>query len=228
MYRDHSISIVIPCLNEELSIAEVISYIPDFVDEIIVIDNASEDRTVEIARKHGAIVIEHSQNKGYGASLIVGFNKAYCDIVITGDGDNTYPVDHVRRIIDKLLDLDVDFISCRRFPLMIKESMKLRNYIGNYFFTALINVLFYFHIKDALSGMWVFRRKVLEKLPLVSGDFCLSPEIKIKAFRHPGIKAIEVPIIYDTRRGSSKLMPWKDGFKIMKFIIASRFAKDKQ
>lgn len=225
MYRKHSISIIIPCLNEELSIAEVISYIPKFVDEIIMVDNASQDRTVEIARRHGAIVIEHEYNKGYGASLKTGFSKATSNIIISGDGDNTYPIDHVRRIIDKLLNLNVDFISCRRFPLMIKESMRLRNRLGNYFFTFLTNILFDINIKDALSGMWVFRRKVLDRIVLETDDFCLSPEIKIKTFRHPQIKAIEVPIIYDTRRGPSKLMPYRDGFRIIKFMLRLRFCK---
>lgn len=225
MYRGLSIAVIVPCLNEAESIAEVISYVPEFVDEIIIVDNASEDNTAEIAESHGATVIRHKKNKGYGASLRAGFNHAHSDILISGDGDNTYPIDQTRRLIDKLINNDIDFISCRRFPLMTKSNMKLTNRIGNFLFTALINILYGFKIKDALTGMWIFRKTILKSLNLQRNDWCFSAEIKMSAFANPDIKSEEQPIIYETRLGKSKLMPFSDGYTIMKYIIKSKIRR---
>ncbi|HUV12498.1 MAG TPA: glycosyltransferase family 2 protein, partial [Acidobacteriota bacterium] len=102
MYKDWEITVVIPCLNEEEGIKKVLAKIPDFVDEVIVVDNGSTDGTGEIARKMGANVI-HENVRGYGRAYKTGLLHARGDIIITLDGDHSYPVDALSYLIEALL-----------------------------------------------------------------------------------------------------------------------------
>ncbi|MGA2263274.1 MAG: glycosyltransferase family 2 protein, partial [Acidobacteriota bacterium] len=94
MYRERRITVVIPCLNEEEGIAQVLSRMPAFVDEVIVVDNDSTDRTAEMARSFGAHVI-HEKIRGYGRAYKTGLMRAQGDIIVTLDGDHSYPVDGI-------------------------------------------------------------------------------------------------------------------------------------
>src|SRR5512147_1120240 len=99
MYKDRRITVVIPCLNEEKGIVEVLSRMPSFVDETIVVDNDSTDRTAELASRHGARVI-HERVRGYGRAYKTGLMEARGDIVVTLDGDHSYPVDAISYLIE--------------------------------------------------------------------------------------------------------------------------------
>ncbi len=223
MYKGKKISVVIPCYNEELGISKVLELIPTFIDEIIVIDDASTDNTAREAAKAGVKIIHHDSNLGYGASLKTGFKHALGDIIITCDGDRTYPVEHCQRILERMLEDNLDFISCRRFPLMIPESMELSRKVGNYIIACAVNLLFGLRLKDALSGMWVFRKAILPLLNLESNNFAFTTEIKIEAFTNPAVKAKEMPIIYDKREGKSKIFAIHDGLRILRSILKKRF-----
>lgn len=228
MYKGKVISIVIPCHNEEKGLPRVLNTLPDFVDEVLVVDNASSDRTVEVANFYKAKVICHSVNKGYGASYKSGFFQARGDIIVTGDGDGTYPLKYCQQFIDVLLEKNLDFISGCRFPLINPKSMNLTNKIGNRLITLTMNLLFGLRIHDSLSGMWVFKREMLNFLGRIESDgFSFSNEIKILAFKNSRIKAAEVPIVYEKRKGKSKLFPWTEGFKIVMFLIKRRLWKYK-
>jgi glycosyltransferase involved in cell wall biosynthesis len=92
LYKDHRITIIIPCLNEELGIGLVLDELPPFVDEAIVVDNNSTDQTADVARSRGAVVVSEL-NRGYGRAYKKGFLCATGDIIITLDGDHSYPLD---------------------------------------------------------------------------------------------------------------------------------------
>src|SRR5579884_4088703 len=92
MYKSNSITVIIPCLNEEQGIEQVLRRMPDFVDQIIVVDNGSTDRTSDVAQAFGAQVIREPV-LGYGRSYKRGFSVAACDLIITLDGDHSYPPD---------------------------------------------------------------------------------------------------------------------------------------
>src|ERR1700722_13709062 len=92
MYKDMRITVVIPCLNEEEGIRNVLGDLPPFVDEIIVVDNGSTDRTSAVARELGANVVSEL-NRGYGRAYKAGFARATGDIIVTLDGDHSYPAD---------------------------------------------------------------------------------------------------------------------------------------
>ena len=225
MYKGRKISVVIPCYNEADGIRKVIAVIPKFVDEILVIDNASSDDTVKNASEAGAVVIRHKENMGYGGSYITGFSSATGDIIVACDGDHTYPIECCQNVLDILIEESIDFISCCRFPLVNKANMHIRNRIGNRLLTQFTNLLFGMQIQDSLSGMWFLNRNILPIMNLTCTHFGFSPEIKIEAFTNEKIKAAEVHVTYRSRSGESKLIAWKDGLDIALFILKKRLRK---
>jgi len=113
MYNDKKISVVVPCYNEEKGIKKVITKLPNFVDEIIVVDNNSSDHTGEVAKSLGGKVIFESR-KGYGRAYKTGLKAAQGDIIVTMDGDGTYPTLAIPYLVDVLIEEELDFISARR------------------------------------------------------------------------------------------------------------------
>ena len=160
MYKGLTISVVIPCFNEEEGIAHVLQQMPEYVDETIVVDNNSTDGTAEVAQSLGARVI-HESRKGYGSAYQAGLPAATGDIIATVDGDGTYPSDAIAPLIDEMLAGGLDFISASRFPLQDRNAMRRRNQFGNMVLTWTTRVLFWRWIADSQSGMWVFRRSCL-------------------------------------------------------------------
>src|ERR1043165_596956 len=122
MYKGSRITVVIPCLNEEQGIQQVLADLPDFVDEVIVVDNNSTDRTAEVARKMGAVVVPEL-NRGYGRAYKKGFAHATGDIIVTLDGDHSYPLDALSYLLEAFLQSGVQFLSASRFPLLSTDSM---------------------------------------------------------------------------------------------------------
>src|ERR1700674_4110912 len=115
MYKPLTITVIIPCLNEEQGIEKVLRAMPEFVDEVIVVDNNSTDRTSEVAATLGAKVIRE-EVRGYGRSYKRGFAQATGDLIITLDGDHSYPVDALSYLIEAFLHLEIDFLNASRFP----------------------------------------------------------------------------------------------------------------
>jgi glycosyltransferase involved in cell wall biosynthesis len=218
------VSVLIPTLNEEQSIGQTLDEIPkDFAQlELIIIDGLSTDRTVEIAKKKGAKVVMEKR-KGYGRAYKSGFQKASGDIIVTLDGDTTYPAYDIPRVVKMLIDENLDFITCDRLSTLKKEAMTKKHRFGNWLLAKTTNVLFFMHIKDSQSGMWVFRREILKQINLTSDGMPLSEEIKIETFKNKIIKAIEIPVEYRIRIGDIKLDTWGDGIGNWKFLWRKRF-----
>ena len=221
MYRNNKISLIIPCFDEEKGIGKILKHWPLFIDQIIVVDNNSTDRTSEIANKLGAQVV-FEKRRGYGQAYLSGFKAVQGDILVTMDGDNSYPVDEIHKLIDSLLNERIDFISGCRFPLKNKQSMEFLNRMGNFILTLFFSVLIFKKIKDSQSGMWVFKRRALSEMRLKSKGMTLSGEIKMEAILNKNIKFKEVPISYNERIGQVKLRKWKDGLLILLFLFKKR------
>jgi dolichol-phosphate hexosyltransferase len=222
MYKDQSIAVIIPCLNEEQGIAKVLHAMPDFVDEVIVVDNNSTDRTAEVAASLGAKVIrEHV--RGYGRSYKRGFAMATSDLIITLDGDHSYPVDAISYLIEAFLHLEVDFLNASRFPVRDPKAMSLRNKLGNLLLSLAMSVLCLRWVRDSQSGMWVFRRSILKEMKLESDGMAFSEEMKMEALRHQRIRFGEISILYSSRLGETKLNAWRDGFRNLMFMAQKRF-----
>ena len=220
MHRSLTISVVIPCYNEEDGVREVIGRMPGAVDEVVVVDNNCTDRTAEVARSLGARVVAE-KTPGYGAAYKAGLKAAISDLVVTLDGDGTYPPEEIPRLVDTLIDRNWDFLSACRFPLSDGRAMGLSNRIGNGVLTAAAAMLFLKPIRDSQSGMWVFRRRVLERMRLTSDGMAFSEEIKLEALLR-GHAFGEAHIPYGARIGEVKLQKWRDGWDNLTFLVRKR------
>jgi len=215
---------VIPCLNEEQGIEKVLRRMPDYIDQVIVVDNGSTDRTSDVARSLGAEVIREDV-RGYGRAYKRGFASATGDIIVTLDGDHSYPPDAISYLIEAFLHLEVDFLNASRFPVRDRQAMSLKHKFGNLVLSLATSILYFRWVRDSQSGMWVFRRKILEDMTLESDSMAFSEEIKIEAMKHPTARFQEISIQYSSRLGEIKLNPWRDGIYNLWFLVKKRFTK---
>jgi glycosyltransferase involved in cell wall biosynthesis len=228
MFRGKRISVVIPCYNEEEGVRAVIEQMPPIVDEILVVDNCSTDRTSEVARSLGARVV-YEERKGYGRAYKTGFEKARGDIIVTMDGDGTYPPNSIPLLLQVLIEEKVDFMTARRWRSKNDKSKSVLRLVGNAVLSSATMLLFRRFLIDSQSGMWIFRREILrDKVQPQSDGMALSQEIKILAFTHPDVVCLEMPIYYGERVGVSKLNLWKDGFGNLIALAKLRFSLGKR
>ena len=234
MIQKKKISLVLPCRNESSHLHEVIERVPDYVDEILVVSNKSTDDTVKVAKRLAKkdkriVVIEDNRTIdgiGYGFAHMSGIEAATGDLILGADGDATYPIHDIKRIALYLLKHNYDFMSCNRYPLQegVKIPFKLRLGVG--ILNWEIRILYGIPIKDALSGMWIFRKEVKDALNLTMGDWNLSPQIKINAARHKAIKFTEFSISQDQRMGETKQNYYKTGISHALWILGNRFKQN--
>ncbi|HEV8132205.1 MAG TPA: glycosyltransferase family 2 protein [Acidobacteriota bacterium] len=224
MYKENKITVVIPCLNEEEGIQKVLSQIPKFVDEVIVVDNNSTDKTGEIASRMGAKVIQE-QIRGYGRAYKTGLEHAQGDIIVTLDGDHSYPIDAISYLLENLLRSKARFLSASRFPVRHPGAMSLKHRIGNHALSAVMSVLFLRRVRDSQSGMWIFYKDALRGMKLQSNAMSFSEEIKIEAILNNDIGFEEISITYSNRAGEMKLQPWRDGFRNLTYLFRKRFLR---
>jgi glycosyltransferase involved in cell wall biosynthesis len=222
MHRDLKISVVIPCYNEEEGVQYTMKSLPDCVDEVVVVDNNCTDSTADVAKSLGAKVVFEGR-KGYGAAYKTGLPAASGDVVITLDGDGTYPSEQIPELVDFLEDKNLDFISASRFPLKNPKAMNFSNKVGNNVLTIAMLLLYGTPIKDSQSGMWIFRARILPRLNLTSDGMPLSEEIKIEAIRANDVAFAEYHVNYHPRVGEVKLEKWRDGFRNLAFLVKKRF-----
>jgi len=224
VYKNLSVTVVIPCLNEEQGLEQVFRSMPAFVDQVIVVDNRSTDRTAEVARSFGALVIREDV-RGYGRSYKKGFSLATGDVIVTLDGDHSYPPDAISYLLEAFLHLEADFLNASRFPVRNKRAMSFKNKFGNLALSFAMSLLYFRWVRDSQSGMWVFRRSLLDGMTLVSDGMSFSEEVKIEALRHPRCRFEEISIQYSSRLGETKLSAWRDGFANLWFMVRKRFAR---
>jgi len=223
MYKGQTITVIIPCLNEEQGIEQIMKRMPEFVDETIVVDNGSTDRTSEVAHRYGARVIREDV-RGYGRAYKTGFGSAKCDLIITLDGDQSYPPDAISYLIEAFLHLDVDFLNTSRFPVRDPRAMSFMNKLGNLVLSMVMSILYFRWVRDSQSGMWVFRRSILKDMKLTSDGMAFSEEVKIEALKSNRVRFAEISIQYSSRLGETKLNLWKDGFFNLWFLVKKRFS----
>lgn len=209
------VSVVIPCLNEAKGLRALLPKLPGVADEVVVVDNGSTDDTAEVARSLAARVI-YEGKRGYGQAYRRGLAAARGNIIVTMDGDDTYPSAVVPEVIKYLRKNRLDFINCARFPLVNPKSMPAKNYWANRFTTLMTNWLFGCKLMDSQSGMWVFRRQVVEKIMPRGKGMDFSLEIKLNAIADQGVRFGEYHINYGERVGGvSKYQPLKDSIGIL-------------
>jgi len=217
-----TIAVLIPCYNEELTIADVIrefrAELPQAV--IYVFDNNSTDGTAERALAAGARVRrERRQGKGYVVQSM--FRDVDADVYVLVDGDGTYAAASVHRLIAPILAGETDMVIGSRLHRESHSVFRFLNRLGNRSFLWLINSIFRVKLTDVLSGFRAFNRQFVKGIPLFGGGFEIETELTIKAL-HRGYRLVEVPVDLATRpQGSySKIRHFRDGIIITNTIIA--------
>jgi glycosyltransferase involved in cell wall biosynthesis len=216
------IVVLIPCLNEEKSIGEVIrgfkAELPQA--EIIIFDNASTDRTAEIAKSEGAqVLFETRRGKGYVVQSM--YEHVDADIYVMVDGDNTYPIDKVHALIAPLLNGEADMTIGSRILSDDRSGFKPVNWFGNIIFQHVINTIFRTQLTDILSGYRTMNRKLVKSLPLFMTGFEIEAEITVKALER-GFRLNEIPVVLRPREAGSysKIRVVRDGLRILGTILA--------
>lgn len=215
------IAVLIPCYNESQTIAKVVRDYREALPEavIYVYDNNSGDSTDEIAREAGAVVrYEYRQGKGNVIRSMFRDIDAECYLMI--DGDDTYPAENARTMVDAVLSGKADMvIGDRLSSTYFTENKRPFHNTGNRLVRGLINTIFGSSIKDIMTGYRAFNYEFVKSFPILSKGFEIETEMSIHAL-DKNFKLMEVPVSYrDRPEGSvSKLNTYKDGFRVLKTI----------
>lgn len=218
------VSIVMPCLNEEASIGVCIEKARTACEkygidaEIVVSDNGSTDKSVEIAQSLGARVV-HQPEKGYGNAYMKGFAEARGKYIVMGDSDNTYDFSEIDRFLEPLRN-GYDLVMGSRFKgRILRGAMPWSHqYIGNPILTGILNLFFRASISDAHCGMRAFTKEAYQRMHLQTTGMEFASEMVINASK-AGLKIAEVPITYHPREGESKLNSFQDGWRHLRFML---------
>jgi glycosyltransferase involved in cell wall biosynthesis len=215
------LAVIIPCYNEGLTINKVITDLKKKVPEatIYVFDNNSTDKTAEIARSLGAVVIkEKRQGKGFVVQSM--FNKVDADIYVMVDGDDTYDLSEVNRMISMVMNDEADMVVGNRLKAYTDKSFRPFHTFGNKLVKWLINKLFRTNLKDIMSGLRVMNRAFVKTINIMASGFEVETEMTIKALKY-GYLIKELDINYKERPAGSfsKLNTFKDGIRVIKTIF---------
>lgn len=205
MKADLRITVVIPALNEEAAIGGVVREVPrDLVDEIIVVDNGSNDRTAEIAAGAGARVVREPA-RGYGAACLAGALAAGdTDILVFLDGDRNDDPSELPLVLGPVLAGDADLVVGSRVgDRAARDVLTVQQRVGNRVVTALVRVLYGLTLTD-IGPFRAIRARVLRDLGMQDKTYGWPAEMVVKAARR-GYRIVEVPVSCRHRLGRSKV-----------------------
>lgn len=216
------IAILIPCRNEERTVAQVVRAFRDELPEaaIYVYDNNSTDGTAAEAERAGAIVrSERRQGKGWVIRAM--FGQVDADVYVMVDGDGTYPAHKVHDLVAPIASGQADMVNGSRLHPGAKSEFRRLNLWGNLFFLWLLNRIWKVHLTDLLSGYRAFGRRLVKSLPLVGRGFEIETELTMKAIERD-FRIVEVPVALVPRpRGShSKIAVGRDGLLILNTLFS--------
>lgn len=225
------LSVVIPVFNEELTIGNVIERLVEvaqktgFKHEILVVDDCSADRSLEISKGHSVRVFSLNTHMGKGYTLRVGFAKAKGEIITTIDSDGSHCPEELPRLLAPMLQNTADVVIGSRYSSRKPVVVKKLNLAGVRLFNFLIKILTRESFSDSQSGYRVMKASVLKNLHLKSSGYEIESEILVKTVRQ-GFRVREVPISFEQRTyGTSQLDPIADGLKIL-FAIVLAYMRD--
>jgi glycosyltransferase involved in cell wall biosynthesis len=216
------VSVVIPCLDEAETIAECVAQARAVLDEggltgeVIVVDNGSTDGSGDLARAAGALVVEEPR-RGYGSAYLAGLAVAQGDYIVMLDADLTYDFREIPRFVQSL-DEGAQLVVGDRMSSIAPGAMPLLSRLGNPLLSGFLNVLHRTNIRDVHCGMRALRRDVLPALNLRTVGMEFASEMVIRATRER-LDVREIPIELHPRVGSSKLSPFRDGWRHLRLIL---------
>ena len=220
-----TIVVLIPCLNEEITIGKVIRDFQKSIPEaqIIVFDNNSTDRTASIAHESGAKV-EKELRPGKGNVMASMFRKVEADYYVIVDGDDTYSAEHVQQLLEPVLDGSSEMSVAARLEEYTEKSFRPFHIFGNNLVRRLVNWIFRSNLTDVMSGYRACSRELVKAVPIFSSGFEVETEFTIRTLDY-GFRIMEVRVPYRKRPegSSSKLRTFHDGLRILAEI--ARIAK---
>jgi glycosyltransferase involved in cell wall biosynthesis len=217
------IAVLIPCFNEQATIAKVVRDFRAALPEaaVYVYDNNSTDDSRREAEWAGAILgQERAQGKGHVVRTM--FREVEADLYVLVDGDDTYSAKDVGHLIAPILEGRADMVLGARLSQFRGDSFRPLHFFGNWLFTTLFNLLFGARLSDTLSGYRALTRAAARAIRLDSGGFDVETEINIRAVE-AGFRIVEVPLPYGSRpEGSqSKLHTFRDGFRVLRRMLSA-------
>jgi glycosyltransferase involved in cell wall biosynthesis len=222
----YTISVVLPCLNEEETLGASVQKALEGIKktglegEVVVADNGSRDRSIEVGKKAGARVIEVKQ-KGYGAALMAGFAAAKGNIFVMGDSDDTYDFREIPVLYNRYKQ-GYDLVSGNRLTGNIDPLAMpfIHRYVGVPVLSVVLNLFFWTGVWDGHCGMRMFSKNAYERMELKSPGMEFASEMLIRGAQ-VGLKMTEVPISYGPRhtKSYSKLNTFRDGFRHLWLIV---------
>ena len=223
------ISVIIPALNEERSIGQVLSAIPQELNpKVIVVDNGSTDSTAQVAADLGAFVVQEP-HRGYGRACLRGMEALTDpDIVVFLDADYSDYPEEMRLLVEPIANNQADFVvGSRMRGKRQKSALPPHAQFANWLFGVLLRMFFGYRFTD-LGPFRAIRYSSLQQLGMVDRNFGWTVEMQIKAVRHH-LRILEVPVSYRVRIGKSKITGTvagsiKAGSKIIWTILKYRFA----
>lgn len=219
-----SVTVVVPAMNEEKNLPHVLPSIPEWVDEVILVDGNSKDNTIQVARDlMPDIRVVQQSGKGKGVALRDGFAAATCDIIIMIDADGSMAPSEMFSYVTALMN-GADFVKGSRFMQGGgTDDMEFYRYLGNWGLTMMVRLLFGGNYSDLCYGYAAFWRRVLPELNLESDGFEIETEMNVRALKSK-LKIVEVPSFEAPRiHGTSNLNTIKDGFRVLGTILKERF-----
>ena len=215
------VSVVIPTLNEAGNILEAITTIEkglEYPKEIIVVDGNSTDGTIQIVKDSNLCKLIIEPRRGYGLALRTGMKNAKGNIIIMVDGDGTYEVRHINRMLAKMIENDADMVLATRMydP---NKAMGLMNFIGNKVITFCFDFLYSQFLSDTQSGFRAISHSAIDQVDLTEGDMAYATEMLVK-FTKKGFKMVEIPTTYKSRKyGKPKLRKFKSAIEIFTTMV---------
>ena len=216
------VAVLIPCYNEEKTIEKVVNDVKEFLPEAVVYvyDNNSTDKTAELAVKAGA-VLRHEYKQGKGNVIRRMFREIDAQCYLMIDGDDTYPLDCARELVDKVLERHADMVVGDRLSsTYFTENKRPFHNFGNTLMRTCINRLFHTEIKDIMTGYRAFSYEFVKTFPVVSTGFEIETEMTIHAVNY-NLQVENVIVQYrDRPEGSeSKLNTFKDGMRVIRKML---------
>jgi glycosyltransferase involved in cell wall biosynthesis len=215
------VSVVIPTLNEAGNILETVTTIRKelaYPNEIIIVDGNSTDGTKEIVKDTNFCRLIVEPRRGYGLALRTGIKNAKGDIVVMVDGDGTYEVRHINRLVDTLINNDAELCQATRM-YDLRKAMGFTNFVANKIITFCFDFFYGQFLSDTQSGFRAISRSALEKVELYEDDMAFATEMLVQ-FAKKGFKMVEVPSSYRARKyGRPKMRRIKSGIEIFTTMV---------
>jgi glycosyltransferase involved in cell wall biosynthesis len=219
------LSIIIPVYNEELTIgniidrAEKVMQLTGLKFEVIVVDDRSYDKSLEVAKARNSRIFTLKQHLGKGCALRAGFAHATGDIIVTIDSDGSHKPEELPEVIAPILEDKADLVIGSRYMNHKRAATRELNAFGVKLFNYFIELLTGLAVTDSQSGFRAMKREVLKSQKLKSGEYEIESEMLVKTVKQQ-FRITEVPISSERRTyGTTGIHPIFDGFKIFISII---------